>query len=259
MFYRAQAYLTYQRKAKTNLYIHSPFVFDLMEEVLNDKRHFYAFDAIEVLRRKLLSQHDEIEVADYGAGSHKGKQKKRHINEIAKNAAIAPKYGQLLFRLIHYFKPQTILEMGTSLGISTLYQAKANQQSTIVSIEGCPQTSAWAATNLDILDANNVVLKTGKFVDVLPKVLKDYPQLDCVFLDGHHQKEATLQYFHQLLPHFHENSILILDDIHWSKGMNEAWQEIIRHPQITVSIDLFQIGLLFFRKEQAKEHFVLKY
>lgn len=266
MWYRVKAYLNYRLKARSNLYVHSPFVFELTESVLKDQRWFYAFDEIEEgyghnegLRKRLRAQNKTIEVSDYGAGSHKGKKKQRKISEIVRNAAIAPKYGQLLFRLVSHFKPKVLLEMGTSLGISTLYQAKANNDTKVITIEGCPQTSQWAQISFKYLRTNNVILKTGTFNDVLPKVFATYPSLDFVYLDGHHEKEATLNYFEQLLPHLHKDSILILDDIHWSKGMHEAWEQVIAHPKVKVSIDLFQVGLVFFREEQVKEHFVLRY
>jgi len=257
MLYRAKAYLNYRLKARGNHYIHSPFVFELTEKVFKDERRFYAFELIELLRHKLLASKESIEVTDYGAGSHKGKHKTRSIHEITKNAGIAPKYGQFLFRLVHHLKPKVLLEMGTSFGLSTLYQANAAINSTVITIEGCPQTADIARNSFDFLKTTNIQLEVGPFVDVLPSILKANPSLDYVYLDGHHEEQATLDYFEILLPHLHNDSVVVLDDIHWSAGMNSAWNQIRNRPEVTVSINYFQIGLLFFRKEQVKEHFVL--
>ncbi len=79
-----------------------------------------------------------------------------------------------------------------------------------------------------------------------------------LFIDGNHQKEATLAYFEKLLPTVHNDSVMIFDDIHWSKGMEEAWEIIKQHSEVRVTIDTFQWGLVFFRREQEKEHFVIR-
>ncbi len=246
-------YIKYWFSAKTAHGIHSPFVFELYNEVINKKGNYYSFDKIELLRRKLLISNKEIDVTDLGTG----KSGKRMLREIAERSAKDKKYCELLFRLAYHFKPNTILELGTSLGISTSYLASANQNAKVITIEGCPNTANEARKNFQSLGLQNIESITGNFDDVLCQL----PIADCqlVFFDGNHKKEPTLKYFSQCLESTHNDSAFIFDDIHWSDEMEEAWEEIKSHPRVSVTIDLFFLGLVFFRKEQAKENFIVRF
>ncbi|MBI4931171.1 MAG: class I SAM-dependent methyltransferase [Bacteroidetes bacterium] len=246
-------YLKYWFFAKTAHGIHSPFVFELYNEVINKKGNYYSFDKIELLRRKLLISNKEIEVTDLGTG----KSGKRTVSEIAERSAKDKKYCELLFRLAYHFKPNTILELGTSLGISTAYLASANPNSKVITIEGCPNTANEARKNFQSLSLENIESITGNFEDVLYQL----PIANCqlVFFDGNHKKKPTLKYFSQCLESTHNDSIFIFDDIHWSDEMEEALEEIKSHPKVTVTVDLFFLGLVFFRKGQVKENFIIRY
>jgi predicted O-methyltransferase YrrM len=249
-------YIKYLLTARTKYYIHSPFVYELCERVIYDRRQYYAFDSIEALRHNLLTSEKVVEVTDFGSGS-KVMSKLREINEIAKHATVSPKVGRLLFRLVNHFNPFNIVELGTSLGISTLYLAAANQKATVYTIEGCPQTAKIAAQNFTTLRANNISQIIGQFEVALPDLLTQIPQLDLVFFDGNHRAKPTLQYFEWCLNKAHDDSVFIFDDIHWSEEMTEAWTQIQQHPKVTLTIDLYRVGLVMFRTEQAKEHFKL--
>ena len=250
-------YLKYWFSAKTAHGIHSPFVFQLYNEVINKKGSYYSFDKIEQLRKRLLLSKKEIDVTDLGTG----KSEKRIVSEIAERSLKSKKYGQLLFRLAYRFKPITILELGTSLGITTSYLASANQNSKVITIEGCPNISSEAKKNFESLGLNNIETFVGNFDSVLPAVLLQLRTKNCelIFFDGNHRKAPTLNYFNQCLSHSTNDSVFIFDDIHWSDEMEEAWEEIKSHPKVTVTIDLFFLGLVFFRKEQVKENFILKF
>ncbi len=250
-------YLQHLWAAQGKYYLHSPFVYALSEAVIYDKRQYYAFKDIEILRSKLLQSDQIIRVTDYGAGSKVMPSNERAIKQITRYASATPKKGQLLFRLVNYFKPQSILELGTSVGIGSLYLAWANRQAQMHSIEGCPQTAQVAQHNLKLLMVDNVQVHTGKFEEVLPKLLPTIAPLDLIFLDGNHQKQATLDYFQQCIPYMNENTVVVLDDIYWSEEMTAAWEAIQTHPDVTISIDLFKMGLVFFRKGQAKQDFKL--
>jgi len=249
-------YLKHLLTARTKYYIHSPFVYELCEKVIYDRRQFYAFDAIETLRSRLLSSEKVVEVTDFGSGS-KVMSKLREIREIAKNASVSPKAGQMLFRLVNHLQPKTILELGTSLGISTMYLASANHHATILTIEGCPQTAKLAGKNFELMKAGNIQQITGRFEDKIPELLSQISQLDLVFFDGNHRAAPTLQYFNWCLDKAHTGSVFIFDDIYWSEEMTLVWNQIQQHPKVTLTIDLFRLGLVFFRTEQAKEHFKL--
>lgn len=251
-------FIKYYFKAQTKYHIHSPFVYQFCEEVLDDDRDFYAFKDIETLRQLLKGDLTKIQITDYGAGSLISNSKERTIASLTKNSATYPAFCQIMFRLVHHFKPKTMIEMGTSLGISTLYQSRAALNAHLITLEGCPNVAHYASRNLQRMKTKNVSLLEGEFDKTLPLALKEFPQLDYVFFDGNHRKEPTIQYFNQCLKNAHENTVFVFDDNHWSEGMEEAWEAVKAHPRVTLTIDLFFCGIVFFRKEQRqKEHFTL--
>jgi predicted O-methyltransferase YrrM len=240
--------------------IHSPFVYDFVRRVLIDKRNFYAYGQVEALRRKLLQNEAVIEITDFGAGSTISKTNQRSIASIARHAAKSKKWAQLLFRIVNYYQPATILELGTSLGISTAYMALANPQARIITAEGSATIASEANKNFKSLQLPSIQQVTGNFDDTLPGILKTLPQLDLAFVDGNHRYEPTVRYFNQLLPVLHANSILIFDDIHWSADMERAWNEIKENPAVQLSIDLFSVGLVFFSDQfKVKQHFNIRF
>ncbi|MDX1754245.1 MAG: class I SAM-dependent methyltransferase [Salinimicrobium sediminis] len=201
---------------------------------------------------------------------------------MAKTAGISPKRARLLNRLVRYLEVDTALELGTSLGLGTAAMAAGNRVK-ITTIEGCPKTAAIAKEKFEEFNLKNIQLKVGRFEDFLKESANPKSQIpnpkksdgadmesvpthfsilnthySLLYIDGNHQKKATLEYFENLLPVVHNDSVMILDDIHWSKGMEEAWEEIKAHPRVKVTIDTFQWGLVFFRREQEKQHFVIR-
>lgn len=252
-------FIQYYFRAKTLYKVHSPFVFDFCERVLEEnEQHYYAFDDLEKLREDLFNNHTKIKVTDFGAGSHVNNGKERAISSIAKSAVSPAFQSKLLFKIIHLFQPTTMLEFGTSLGLTALYQAIPNKDAHFISLEGCPNISKVAQENWKKLNISNIEIITGEFNSILPKALQQLNPLDYVFFDGNHQKKPTLEYFAKCLENAHTDSVFIFDDIHWSDEMEAAWNEIILHPSISVSIDLFFMGIVFFRKEnKQKEHFTL--
>lgn len=252
-------YLNYFFKARNQHGIHSPFVYELYNNVIKDQTPFYVFSDIESIRAKLLLSNIEIEINDFGAGSTINKSNKRSISDIAKNSLKASKYAQLLFRLVHRFKPTNVLELGTSLGISTMYLAASNSKTQVTTVEGCPNISKVAQINFDKLGLKNINLINQPFETFLPNYLKTVSTLDFVFFDGNHTKEATLNYFNLCVEKTNQQTVFVFDDIYWSKGMNEAWNEIKQHPKISTTIDLFAVGIVFFNSDLSKENFVLRY
>lgn len=238
---------------------HSPFVYTLLEKAIYNRSLFYAFEDIEDLRAELKCDNRIIHVTDLGAGSRVNKNIERKVSDIARHSLKSPKYSQLLFRLADYFNAGEVIELGTSLGITTAYLAGANSKSRVTTLEGCPQTAALARENFKKLSLENIELVVGNFNDTLEQVLATKPHVDFVFFDGNHQKLPTLHYFEECLKKAHDHSVFILDDIYWSQGMKEAWNEIKEHPQVAITIDLFFLGIVLFRKEQVKEHFRIRF
>lgn len=254
----AKDYLLHHIKAKNRHGLHSPFIYRLADIVIYDNKRKGAYNEIENLRKQLLTDNRIITVTDLGAGSRVNNNHEKKIGDVARNALKPPKLAQLLYRLAADLKPQNIIELGTCLGITTLYLQKAAPNTKIYTLEGCPETAGVAREIFNKAAINNVALITGNFDDTLRNLINSLEQLDFVFVDGNHQKEATLKYFEWCLPKVHENTLLIFDDIYWSDGMKQAWNEIKAHPQVTVTIDLFWIGLVFFKKGRLKENFLLK-
>lgn len=235
--------------------VHSPFVFSLIEDVLNEKHPYYAFKDIERARTNLLSDHSVIYVNDHGTGTSRN----RKISEIARQSLKSKKEAQMLFRLACQMQPKNILELGTCLGITTLYLSSARPSANIYTIEGCPNIAKIAKQVFRNEKANNITSIVGNIDTELAKVLSKIESIDMVFFDANHTKEATLRYFYTCLEKANNNTIFIFDDIYWSEGMTDAWKEIYQNEAVTYSIDLFHIGIASFNKEWKKSHFKIKF
>jgi predicted O-methyltransferase YrrM len=240
--------------------VHSPFVFDFIEKVLNDKKEYACYKVIEAERKKLLQDETIIEVEDFGAGSSVIKTNKRVVKKIAVSSLKPKKFGQLLFRMVQYYQSKTVVELGTSFGITSSYLAASSNTCKVFTCEGSKNIAAIAKNTFTKLNLTNVQLVEGDFKNTLPTLLSTLQKIDLAFVDGNHKKEPTLLYFNQLLQHSHNNTILIFDDIHWSAQMEEAWHEIKNHSAVTLTIDLFFIGLVFINTNfKVKQHFTIRF
>jgi len=258
--------------------VHSPFVFKLLTECFYKKERKPGFKKVLAFRDALSKDHQVISVTDFGAGSRVFSSERRKVSAIAKNAGISKKRALLLNKLTSYLQCKNALELGTSVGISSAAIAAGNNLQ-LTSIEGCPETANIAREYFRKFKLENITLKVGEFEEELNGFLekqesrdksqdkrqneedggsKTQPRPDLIYFDGNHQKEASLHYFEKLLPLAHNDSVFIFDDIHWSGEMEEAWEQIKAHPRVRVSIDTFFWGLVFFRKEQEKEHFTIR-
>lgn len=239
---------------------HSPFVYAFIKNLLNDQRSFYAYEQVEQLRAELRKDHRSIQIEDFGAGSRLHPTSMRRVSEIAKSSLKPKKYGQLLFRMVAFFQPNNVLELGTSLGVTTAYLSLANPKAKVCSMEGSPAIAEIAASNFQRLGIEHVQIVQGDFDKTLAPFLASIDSLDFVFVDGNHRYKPTINYFNMLKPKMREHSILIFDDIHWSKEMEAAWEEIKKDSAISLTIDLFFIGIVFFRKEQlVKQDFTIAF
>ncbi len=259
MLHILKSYINFIWNSKNEHGVHSPFVFDLVTKCFYDKTKFPENDVLKHYRNSLLANKNTIEVTDFGAGSRVFKSNTRQISKIAETAGITPKNAKLLFRIVNYFQPKTILEIGTSLGLATSALSLGNTSSKLITLEGCPNTMAVAEKMFQVssfkLPSNNVNFITTEFTSFLNNLK---PQIfDLIYFDGNHSEKATLEYFELLLPTITNDSVWIFDDIHWSEEMENAWEIIKNHPKVKVTIDTFQWGIVFFRAEQEKEHFVI--
>jgi len=251
-------YLNFLWNSKNEHGVHSPFVFNLVTKCFYDKKKYPEYSILKNYRNSLLQNKNTIEVTDFGAGSRVFKSNTRAINQIVKNAGISPKRAELLYRITEYFKPETILEIGTSLGLATSALSLGNKNATITTLEGCPNTLSVAQKQFEKFDLNNIDSIKTEFISYIKNQQPTTNNRQLIYFDGNHSKEATLEYFELLLPTINNETVWVFDDIHWSKGMEEAWEVIQKHPKVTVTIDTFQWGLVFFRSQQPKEHFVIR-
>lgn len=261
-FQIAKKYLSYYLSASNGKGhgIHSPFVFDFIKNVLRDKRQYDDYLVIEKARAQLLDQCTEIEVEDLGAGSSVIKSSKRVVADIAKSSLKPAKYAQLLYRIVQYYQPKNIIELGTSLGITTSYLAAGNKDAKVQTIEGSSAIAEIAVKTFERTGYNNIELSRGDFKKMLPGVLSNVQRVDLAFVDGNHREEPTLNYFRQLLSHSDPATILIFDDIHWSAEMESAWETIKQHSAVTLSIDLFFIGLVFINPDfKIPRHYAIRF
>jgi len=241
--------------------LHSPFMYKIYTQVLKDKTYYPEYKVMDSLWLVMLRDQRYTTRTDLGAKAPDFPWQKEilPVKTIAKRFSVSPDFGRLLFRLSRYFRPKITIELGTSLGISAAYMALGNLEGTIITVEGCPEIAKDAEKNFELLGIRNIDQRTGNFDQLLPDILGEVKSLDMIFIDGNHKKDATLNYFQQCLQRINSSSVLVFDDIHWSEGMEKAWLEIKRHPRVKITIDLFQMGLVFFRDELSKEDFILRF
>jgi len=253
-------YLKHSLKAQSRFRLHSPFVYRFYSEVIKNGHAYPQYRVVERVRKDLITFSRFIKRKDMGARAKDFPCDQRfvRVKDIARNSSVTSKKGQFLFRLTKEFHPATILELGTSLGISTMYIALAAPESRIITIEGCLDSANVARENFDKTGIKNVHIIPGTFEEKLPVAFQELPSLDLVFFDGNHKKEPTLKYFTECLQHSHPDSVFIFDDINWSKDMKSAWNEIRAHPRVKISIDLYHLGIVFFKEELSPEKFSLK-
>lgn len=240
--------------------VHSPFVFDFISKVLNDNTVYTCYGTLESARNNLLKDRRVIPVQDYGAGSSVIRTRDRKVSAIAASSLKPKKFSTLLHRMVRYYHPSSILELGTSLGITTSYMAKGNPDAKLLTLEGSDAIAGIAAHLFREQGISNVSLLRGEFSATLPRALSELGSVDFAFIDGNHRYEPTMQYFEQIRSHCHTKSVLIFDDIHWSREMEKAWDDIRQHDSVTLSIDLFFIGIVFFDNAfLVKQHFPIRF
>ena len=258
MLFQIKSYIKFLWNSKNEHAVHSPFVFSLLTKCFYDKKFKSEYDVLKNYRNELLQNKNTINVTDFGAGSRVFKSNLRPIAQIAKTAGISPKRAELLYRIVNYFQPDTILEIGTSLGLATSALALGNPKASIVTLEGCPGTAKQAQLQFQKFNFNTIESVVTEFSEYLKTYNSQPTTHNLIYFDGNHSKKATLEYFELLLPTVTNETVWIFDDIHWSPEMEETWEIIKNHPKVTVSIDTFQWGLIFFRYEQPKQHFIIR-
>jgi predicted O-methyltransferase YrrM len=248
-------YFKYRIKAKGRHGIHSPFVYDFVNKCLTTKMDKKFISIQKKLFKNLKTNHTTININDFGAGSKK-LSNERSISSIFSNSSSKGRYGKLLYSIANYYHPKNILEFGTSLGIGSIHLSAGNKLANIITVEGCQNTFLIAKKNFEITNSTNVNPLLSTFKGFLDNYSGD--KFDIIFIDGHHDGLALIDYLTKLKPLTHNDSLFILDDIRWSDSMFKAWNLIVNDPYYHVSIDLFRLGIILPRHQQTKEHFTIK-
>jgi len=262
-FFSAKEYLRYlllsgYRKGHG---IHSPFFYDVISRVFRNKTDFDIVSTIEFIRKDLVRDKRMIFVNDLGAGSVKAGQKgkRRRVSDIAKHSLVPKKYGVLLSNLAMEFGNQGIIELGTSLGISSMYMALSLRGCTLHTIEGCAETAKIAEENFYKAGIENIILHNGSFDKCLPEVIDATNAPGLVFIDGNHRKSAVLKYFDLIAEKASSQTVVVVDDIYLSPEMKEAWQMIRNHGKVSATIDIWRMGIVFFRTGINSNHFIVRH
>ena len=240
--------------------VHSPFVFEFIQQVLQNKTTDHSFAQWKDWRANLLHSTEMLSWEEIGGGSRLGSFDKKSVAAIVNQSAKPIRTAKLFYKLVQFYQPNSILELGTSLGLSTALFSLARPTATIHTIEGVSSAYLKALTHFQEWQFKNVHSYFGNFDNKLTEVLNVMPAPELVFMDGNHQEEPTLRYFEQLVNHLPEQSIVIVDDIRWSAGMERAWKQIQQHEQVTATIDLFQFGIVLFRPSfHSKLHYRIRF
>jgi predicted O-methyltransferase YrrM len=239
--------------------IHSPFVYNLVSHVFRNKIDPHIVCSIEKVRKKLKSDQRSIIVKDLGTGSEKLKSNNRKVSDIARNSPVPEKYGILLSNMAKEFGNPLIIEFGTSFGISTMYMASGCPDTTIYTIEGCPAISEIAIENFRNAGLKNITVLTGSFDEMWSEAISSSNKPGLVFIDGNHRKEPVLKYFAEIANISDSEAVIIIDDIYYSKEMEEAWTEIKQFEKVTLTIDIFRMGIVFFRSGINSNNYTIRY
>ena len=261
IFFRATRYLKYilLSKHRKGYGIHSPFVFDLVSRVFRNKIDPDIVSNIEKVRKKMISDRRSVIVKDLGSGSELSKTNIKKVSDIARCSPVPAKYGVFLSNMAAEFGEPFIVEFGTSLGISTMYMAAACPGTVVNTVEGSPATSGIAEENFKSAGINNIKVFNGSFDEVLPVIINSNNKPGLVFIDGNHRKQPTVNYFNQITEISDNKMVIIIDDIYHSKEMEEAWNEIKRHKKISLTVDIFRMGIVFFREGINHYNYVIRY
>jgi predicted O-methyltransferase YrrM len=258
LLFQSRAFLTYWLDAVGIHSLHSPFFYDLFSSVVARDPVIPAYDSPERLRKKMLADASLVTVTDLGSGSRINGKATRRISDIARVSLSPPRRSRLLDRLARHYKCKVIIELGTSLGINTLYLA-CDKNRKVATFEGSPEISTVAKENFRSAGAENIDLISGDIAETLPAYLTENAAIDMVFMDANHRYEPTMAYFEILKPVLHPASLVILDDIHYHPGMEKAWRELRNDKSVWGSADFFRTGILFFDPSLNKQHVVLQY
>ena len=260
-FYYVKKYLDYIlfSSHKRGHGIHSPFVFNLITKVFRNKINPDVVFNIEKIRQMMISDKRLINVNDYGSGTEGTRGTLRKITEIKKHSTIPKRYGLLLAALSREFGKPGMIAVGTSLGLSPLYLAAGSPDVTVHLIESHPEILEIVKDNIVSSEPGNISLYTGKFEEALAEIANKGIKPGLFFIDGDHSNEKMLRYFKKVAEMGDRNSLIVLNDINGSAEMGETWKKIKKHEKVSLTVDIFRMGLVFFREGVSRFDYIIRY
>jgi precorrin-6B methylase 2 len=273
--YQATAYARHRLYSKNAAGhgVHSPFVYNFLTNVIRGENNAEVAGQVEALRREMKRDRQVITVTDMGAGSMKNNDSLRRVSDIAQYAALPAKQIELLMRMAGSLERGAkgreqgergkekgaesrepggrgegiILELGASLGISSLGMALAAPERKVITVEGCSELARLAETNLRKYGAENTEILNMEFSEALKTLKTRNIRVDFAFIDGNHRGEALVEYVNTLTG-MGEEMIIVADDIHLSRDMYQAWKDIVESHIAEASMETLRFGILFRRK-----------
>lgn len=234
--------------------VHSPFVFSLITKVIEEKCPYYCFQEIELLRKQLLFGEKKITYPDRKCN---GRIKTRAIGSIVKHEAISPKEGALLFRLTNYFKSKHILQIGSNMGLSTLYLTSYAKGLSCIALEHIPEFAEISKQTISRKGRNKVDLRIGEYIKLLPQALNDLHTVDLVFFNTQHETVDNQELFNECLKFVKNETLFIFEGINANNEMRSFWKNVCACPEVTVSLDLFSLGIAVFNKKLHKKNYIV--
>lgn len=253
--FQAKSYLSHWLNAVDEHALQAPFIFDLYRNTLLEQAPDETFYPIDKVRRELLRVSETIAFDDLGAPTRVAKT--QTTRQIVQQGNTKPKISRLLYRLAKSNQSKTIIDLGTSFGLNTAHLAMI-PEAFIYTFEGNEVLSKKAKSTFDQLELSNIHQISGDINESLPQTLATLNSIDFAYIDANHRYKPTINYFDWLLQKRTWETIIVLDDIHWSQEMHQAWSNIISRPEVTLSIDLFQVGIVYFLPELNKQHYRLR-
>jgi len=223
--------------------VHSPFVYDLITNVIEEKSDFYAFSDISIAQLQLLQNEHVIQ---YG-------RKRIAVKEALKRFGITTKEGKFLFRLTNHYKPHTILSIGSSMGLAPLCLTRYNATVQCIILE-YEQDIAEIAKQILNKEKNTALnIKIGAYHELLPESIVQLQRIDCVFIGKDVGVNDWDTVFEQCEPFIHDSTFFVLAGIRSSTDKQNYWMQYRQHPSVTIAVDLFDMGLLFFQPKLHKQ------
>lgn len=236
--------------------VHSPNIFNFFKYVIFSKEKF-DYSLAENAYIALRKNRESVTVTTFGAKG--GKIKEVKISSLAKKSSSKGKYGRLLQRTANFLQPRKILELGTSLGVGTLYLSSGSPDSKIITVEGCTSIHNLARESFAVNNAQNIEAVNSGFDDILEKLIADNQDIDLIYIDGNHTYQATMDYYELFSNRLDKGAVILFDDINWSKGMSKAWREIVKDSKSTVTIETARMGIVFLNPKLTPKHYCTRF